>query len=199
MPRAALSADRVDETASLADAEVVARVRAGDVAAFEGLYATYRRPLWKFAYHYVQSSAAAEDVVQTVFATLWERRAAWSVSASIKLWLYGAVRNQALNYRRHAAVVRRVEDAAGGTSLVVGEAPPRPDVALEASALTATLRAAVAALPERTRLALTLRWHHELGYAEIGQVLGVSTAAAHKQVAKAERALRPLLEAVRHS
>jgi len=86
---------------------VVARVRAGDEGACETLFRTFHAPLWKFAYGYVRSREAAEEIVQEVFLALWRNRATWEVHTSVRAWLFGAVRHQALNYLRHERLVSR--------------------------------------------------------------------------------------------
>ncbi len=119
------------------DAELVARIRAGDEGGCEALYVAHHGPLWRFAYGYVRSAEIAEELVQEVFLALWRNRADWEVSGSVRAWLYGAVRNRALNpgdravgrpavapsYRavRHARVPRR----GAADALVSPRAPPR--------------------------------------------------------------------------
>jgi RNA polymerase sigma-70 factor (ECF subfamily) len=176
--------------------EIVQRIRAGDADAFRTLYLTYHRSLWEFAHGFLRSSQDAEELVQDVFLAVWTTRAQWQVRDGVRAYLYGAVRNRALNMLRHARVVRagEVEQLGSGLGLAMGEDPQQPDAAAELRELEAAVVRAVAALPERRRVAFTLRWRHGLSYPEIGKVLGTSPEAVMVAVSRAREALRPILE-----
>jgi RNA polymerase sigma factor (sigma-70 family) len=93
--------------------------------------------------------------------------------------------NAARDARRRGAVRRRRED--GGSSAadvaVPERAGGRPDV-----------RAAVAALPERQRLVLFLRYYADLDYEAIARVAGIRTGTVGPTLMAAQRALRRALE-----
>src|SRR5881227_3517866 len=84
--------------------EWFARVRTGDAQAFEALFRAYVDPLCSFAYSYVESESQAQEIVQDLFARLWERRETLERPRSVRAYLYGATRNRVLNERRHARV-----------------------------------------------------------------------------------------------
>lgn len=96
------------ESSQRPDREWFKRIRRGDRDAFELLFRGYYDCLCTFAEGYVRSFSEAEDVVDQVFLTLWESRAEWNLRRSIKSYLYGAVRNGALNHLKHRCVVERV-------------------------------------------------------------------------------------------
>lgn len=172
------------------EAGSVARIRAGDEAACEALYRRYHEPLWRFAYRYVRSAAAAEEIVHDVFLALWRDRAACDVSGPIRAWLYSAVRHHALNHLRHERVVARFNEAAGAHAAAIdvtamGAPPPDVHDALEAGDLADAVHRALAALPERRRLAMTLRWKHDLSSAEIARALGTTDASVRVLLTRA--------------
>lgn len=192
------------------DAALVARVRAGDVGAYEALYLAYHEPLWRFAYRYVRSAAVAEELVQEVFFTLWRNRDTWEVTGSVRAWLYGAVRNQALNHVRHERLAARVaerqrgpgaagappeEDApdAGAGALAMAAPPPDAHALTEAHDLEAAVVRAIAALPERRRVVMALRWRHDLTPQEIARVLGTTPEVVRVLLSRARRELAALL------
>lgn len=190
------------------DAEVVSRVRAGDEAAFERLYLEYHDRLWKFAYGDVRSSAVAEELVQEVFLGLWRNRAQWDVRASIRAWLYAAVQHHARNHLRHERVVARLRDrvtaapsepldGADERGIAMGAPAPDAHAAIEEQELDDAVARALDAIPERRRLAMTLRWKHELSAPEIAQVLGTSPEAVRVLLARARQDLGALLALLR--
>src|ERR1700691_4531022 len=80
--------------------DLVARIRAGDTHAYRAMFEAYYDPLCAFAGAYVDSPPTAEELVQDVFAWVWAERTRWTVRDSLKNYLFGAVRNRALNARR---------------------------------------------------------------------------------------------------
>ena len=181
---------------SAADAaDVVARVRAGDERAFERLFRAHYDGLCGFVIRYVHQRALAEELVQDLFAALWARRESWEVrggSGSVRAYLFAAARNRALNLRARRAVERDWE-AAETDVRELHRAPPRADDALEAAELHARLDAAIESLPERCRLVMQLRWRDQLSYAEIAEVMGISTKGVENQLSRGLKALRETL------
>ena len=192
------------------DAMLVARVRVGDESACEALYLEYHERLWKFAYGYVRSRDVAEEIVQEVFLSLWRDRREWDVRSNARAWLYAAVRNHALNHIRHERVVARLTtpraradvavglrvepaDAEGGWPLAMGAPPADAQLAVEERELDDVVARAVAALPERRRVAMTLRWKHDLSAAEIARVLSTTPESVRVLLTRARQDLAGLL------
>jgi RNA polymerase sigma-70 factor, ECF subfamily len=178
------------------DAQVVARVRAGDEGGFGRLFTELYEPLWRFAFGCVRSSEAAEEIVQAVFLRVWEQRETWDAPAGVRAYFYSAVRNRALNYHRHERVVSEAAQGAAaspGEGFGQGVAPAAPDAAAESADLRRVLGEAVARLPERRRVALSLRWQHDMSYDEIAASMQTTAKAAAMLVARAMDALREAL------
>lgn len=177
------------------DAALAERVRAGDERAFETMVRTYAPRLARFAYDYVGSMEAAEEITDDVFLWVWEHRTTWEVRGSLRGYLFRAVRNRALNARRDAAYqtaweIRHADDpAAAGIGGVVRDAVAD----LEAQELGATLRAAIDQLGEGRRTVVLLRWVQEMSYAEIAEVTGTSVVGVKQQLNRALKDLRGLL------
>ena len=187
--------------------ELVLRIAAGDESACEALYLAYRAPLWRFAYGYVRSREVAEELVQEVFLSLWRNRGNVEVRACIRAWLYAAVRNHALNHLRHERIVTRLSKRAAngrtdphgagaqGAERGIAMGAPSPDAQsiVEANELDEAVARAVALLPERRRLAMTLRWKHDLSPIEIARVLGTTPESVRVLLTRARQELAQLL------
>jgi RNA polymerase sigma-70 factor, ECF subfamily len=189
---------------STAEVDLIARIRAGDESAFEALHSSYHHALWRFAHNQVRTPQGAEDIVQDVFLALWRNRAGWEVTTSIAGWLYGAVRHHALRYlQRERTVVRLAEravvHAAGGATsaevadVAMGATMPDAHEAVVARELDDAVAQALAALPERRRIAMTLRWKHQLSAPEIAAVLGTTPEAVRVLLTRARQELSALL------
>jgi RNA polymerase sigma-70 factor, ECF subfamily len=198
------------------ESDLVARIRGSDEAAFESLYLAHHDELWRFAYSYVGSRDVAEELVQDVFLAVWGTRATWEVSTRVRAWLYASVRHLALNYLRHERVVARTIGAgawagahdsrpggkASGTQQLepmgMGAGPMDQQLALEAEELARAVGRAIADLPERRRIAMTLRWKHDMSSLEIARVLGTTPEAVRTLLTRARADLASLLERARH-
>jgi RNA polymerase sigma-70 factor (ECF subfamily) len=173
------------------------RICSGDRAAFDALYLAYAPLLFDRAFSLIGSRADAEELVQDVFIAVWQRRDGWAREGSVAGYLLRAVRNRAFNHLRHRRVVRRLEEAMPHDESVVpgmGEPARSPDQLAAANELEALVQQAIDALPERRRLALTLRLVHQMSFAEVGEVMQISEKAAFILVSRARASLQPLLD-----
>jgi RNA polymerase sigma-70 factor (ECF subfamily) len=147
------------------------------------LYERHGPILLAYAVSLLQDSTAGEDVLHQVFMKLLQREVV--IDAPPLHYLYRAVRNTALNYRRHHA--RHRELATNGHWL---EGPPgMRDTAL-------ALQSALADLPEEQRAIVVLRVWGQLTFEEAAAALDISpnTAASRYRYAlsKLKEQLRPL-------
>ncbi len=165
---------------------------AGDERAFESLFHAYYAPLCRFLVAYVEPPAA-EEIAQDLFLRLWRDRARAPVRGSIRAYLYVAGRNAALNQLRHARIHERWRGRAGDRPAPGTTRTPEDEVVSEE--LADAVAAALAELPERARLAATLRWQHQLSYAEIAAVMEISVKGVENQLSRVARALRERLAA----
>ena len=148
----------------------------------EQIEAVYRSRVAEFcrvAAAIVGDRDAAADVVQDAFASAVRARARFRGDGPLEAWLWRLVVNEARDVARAA---RRGE--------VIEFAPPaaRPE--------HDRVGAAVAALPERQRLTLFLRYDADLEYAEIADGLGISVGTVGATLTAARDAVRRALEEV---
>jgi RNA polymerase sigma-70 factor (ECF subfamily) len=132
--------------------------------------------------------------VQDAFAALWSARDTVTITTSLRAYLYAAVRNRALNSRRHDAVAADwVRDEADDDVRALHPSPVQPDELLARAQTDEQVEAALRSLPERCRLVMRLRWQEELSYAEIAESIGISIKGVEKHLARGLQALRQLL------
>lgn len=185
---------RVEEVA--ADRALVRRLTQGDEAAFRDIVAEYFGRLSRFAYSLVGARDIADDIAQDVLARIWERRVTWHPEHSIEAYLYGAVRNAALNELRRTNVRNRKTAA---LTEAIEHDTQRPDVIdrLSIETMSRALRAEIDRLPERRRTALRLRYEEGLMYPTIAATLGISVKSAEQLVALTIQTLRKALRHLR--
>lgn len=181
---------------------LIQRAKEGDREAFTGLIRVHRPSVQRVALRLVGNHEDAEDIAQEVFVRAWrglERLAPGEALASrFASWLYTITVRQCRDLMRrrgrrpeHAAARLLLEGSDLGGSVVSKERGPcevgvRREVA-------ATIETAVAALPERLRVAFVLRALEGLDYGEVGEITGVRPATVRTQMVQARRALRRML------
>ncbi len=176
---------------SAQDAALIAGIRAGDEAAFDTLLTTYYPGLFRLAVRYVRDHAVAEDLVSDVLFRIWAQRERWEVRTSVVTYLYGAVRNRAVNYLRHERTARRWRERE--EALPADERTGRAeaaDAAVEVADLDQAITRAIERLPARCRQVFVLSRESGLSYAEIAAVMGISPKTVEVQMWKALKALR---------
>jgi len=187
----AASAARVDRIAR--DRATVEAVRAGDMAAFEAVFREYYAPLVAFATSYTHDNAVAEELVAESFATLWERRVGWRIRTTIEAFVFGVVRHRITDAWRVRKRRRELDTAYAADPSIFVMPAVRPDDAMERVELETRIARAIDALPHRYRTVVILRVRREMGYEEIAEALGVSSAAVQQQMSRAVRMLRAAL------
>ena len=152
------------------------------VATLEALESLYRADLLRFvraATAIVGDEAAGRDAVQDGFVQAVRRRASFKGDAPLEAWVWRIVINEALAQRRRRAP--ELEWHSENTSAPSANGVPEQD---------ATIRAWVAALPERQRLAVFLRYFADLDYRSIAVALEVEVGTVSATLATAHAALR---------
>lgn len=173
----------------LSDSEkyIIKGIQKGDPQAFKMLMKKYFSELADFAYHYVKSSQTAKDVVQDVFANIWERKDSWHPNQSIKMYLYQSVKNEALKKIRDQKTEKKYIKAYS-TERKSWRVFPRE---LEnADQFKKDVQRAIQELPDRARMAYKLHRRDGLTYKEIAKVMEISHKTVESQISRALKILR---------
>lgn len=174
------------------DSDLVARIRGGDEDAFQRVFLDHYDAMCRCAHRFVGSREAAEDVVQSVFRHIWERRAVWQPTVNVRAYLLGATRNAALNEVRRCATADRLEGRLAADGRAPGmSAPAVPiDQVVEAAELAAAIEAAAAELTPRCRDVFQRRWRNGLTVPETARLLGLAPKTVEMYWTKALIAIR---------
>ncbi len=186
-----LSQSFPDPTPLVSDADLLARLRGGDHAAFDAIFRQWYEPVVRSANRVLHDPGVAEELSQDVFLELWRRRESLAPDSSVAGYLMQAVRNRSLNHLRHLQVQKK--------SAVYVEALSEPaehaDADAQAGELQDAIREAIGALPPRTREVFLMSRERNLRYSEIAEQLGVSVKAVEANMSRALRQLREKLAA----
>ena len=175
----------------LLELQVFASLKEGHESAFEMLFKTYYPLLCRYAYSFLNDNDEAEEVVQTAFITVWDKRDSIEIQTSIKSYLYRMVRNSCLNVIKHEKVKQQhaAYEMAGGEPSHEG-----PTQSVLSSELEEKIYVAMKALPEQCRLVFQLSRFEELKYAEIATQLNISIKTVENHMGKALKIMREQLK-----
>ena len=202
-----------DLAATPTDAELMARVVAGDEQAFAALYDRHVHAVYGAVLRYLGDPGAAEDVVQETYLAMWTRSDSYAAeTGSLVGWLLAIARHRAIDRLRSLArrplVVALAPATSEGTEsdeerllalgrpiAVAAMADDPPDLA-ERRWLRAVIQAAVEEMSAPEREVLELAYDEGLTQAEIAQRLGWPLGTVKTRTRRGLLRLRAMLERV---
>ena len=190
-----------------ADAALVNRAQAGDVKAFEMLVVKYQRRIERLIGRMVRDVDLVPDIAQETFIRAYRAIPQFRGESAFYTWLYRIAVNTAkkelMDRKRDPTVsesalatARDEEDetSRAETELIDGETP---EAVLASKQVAAAVNAAVQALSEELRQAITLREIEGMSYEEIAELMGCPIGTVRSRIFRAREAiaqrLRPLL------
>ena len=175
----------------LRDNQLFESLKAGDITAFEMLFRTFYQPLCNYAFTFVQDHDDAEEIVQSTFLMVWEKKEVLEIRTGVKPYLYAMVRNACLNVIKH----EKVKQQHAAVEMVMGERSVESVTrTVMASELEEKIYRAMEALPEQCRLVFKLSRFEELKYAEIATQLNISIKTVENHMGKALKIMREQLK-----
>ncbi|MFF4124697.1 RNA polymerase sigma factor [Microbispora rosea] len=167
------------------DLPLLRLVAAGDEHAFELLYTRHAHALLAYAEGLLRDRGAAEEALQETFIALWRSARTYEGRSTVRTWLYGICRRQALKRMNGGRPAPRPLDEAA----LLPSTEPDPEVVTLARADTAAVAAALTALPATHREVLTLALSAGLSHAEISQILDIPVGTVKSRLFTARAAL----------
>ncbi|MDI1273406.1 RNA polymerase sigma factor RpoE [Polaromonas sp.] len=195
--------------ASDSDAMLVERTVAGDQRAFELLVIKYQRRIQRLIGRMVRDVDLVEDIAQETFIRAYRALAQFRGEAQFYTWLYRIAVNTAkkalMELKRDPTVSENSfksgqSDESDETSPLENEliSSETPEAVLAGKEIAQMVNAAMEALPEELRQAITLREIEGLSYEEISEVMNCPIGTVRSRIFRAREAIsariKPLLE-----
>lgn len=189
------------------DQMLVERTVAGDHKAFELLVIKYQRRIERLIGRMVRDTDLVQDIAQETFIRAYKALSQFRGEAQFYTWLYRIAVNSAkkalVDLKRDPVMsegsFRQGDDedetSFGGNELTSGETP---ETELAAKEIAAAVNAAMEALPEELRQAVTLREIEGLSYEDISEVMNCPIGTVRSRIFRAREAIsakvRPMLD-----
>jgi RNA polymerase sigma-70 factor (ECF subfamily) len=192
---AILEAPAAGDTASaLSDAELVTRIRAGELALFELLMRRFNRRLFLIARSILLSNDEAEDAVQEAYVRGWRRLNEFRGPDGLGAWFARIVTNEALMMLRKRNGKDMMDLAEVSETLIDHATAPEHEA--ETMQLRTLLEHAIDRLPQPFRTTYVLREVEQLSVAETAACLDIDPATVKTRIHRARKLLRRHLSQV---
>jgi RNA polymerase sigma-70 factor (family 1) len=167
---------------NVGDPALLIRIAAGDEEAFRQVYVFYYRRLYRFACALVKTPEPAEEMVEDVFVRVWQLRETAGSIQNLRVYLYTAVKNSALNYLSQKAR-QSITEPFDHIHITVGSTTDTPEQLLITAEMQQKIQIAVDALPPRCKMIFKLVREDGLKYKEIAGILNISVNTIDAQMA----------------
>jgi RNA polymerase sigma factor (sigma-70 family) len=178
------------------EADLLARSRKGDLAAFNILVEHYQAAVFNLSLRMLGVQHAAEDAAQEAFIAAYRNLEKFR-GGSFRAWLFRIAANACYDEmrRRRARPASSLDEAVGEGErrLDAPDRAPSPEERAEQSELRETLARALASIPDEQRLAIVLSDVQGLDYAEIAEVMECSLGTVKSRIARGRTRLRTIL------
>jgi RNA polymerase sigma-70 factor, ECF subfamily len=182
------------------EAELIARILAGEKELFHELIRPYERMVYMTAFAIVKNEADAEDCAQSAVVNAYRNLEKFRGNAKFSTWLVTIAVNEARQKlrKRKRASEDSLDEVVAGEEEAITPAPLTdwreiPLEALERKELRGELRAAIAELPDIYRQIFTLRDLEELNVAETAAALGINENTVKVRLHRARMMLQQRL------
>jgi RNA polymerase sigma-70 factor (ECF subfamily) len=174
---------------TLPDKETLRALSRGDQSAFQQVFDAWYIKLCQYAFTMVRDMDEAEDVVQSIFIKLWEKREELDIRQTIQSYLFKAVYHRCINVLEHRTIKLKYQDHETRDAFRQVQSPEVFPQELEDN-----IKRAINTLPPQCRTIFTMSRFEEMRYAEIADKLKISVNTVENQISKALKILRSELK-----
>lgn len=172
--------------------DAVSRAQAGSSDAWGELYREFAPAMFRFCRRALPTREDAEDATAEIFLKLRDKIGQYDPSRPFSAWLYKVAANHCWDMLRRRRVRQDLETGEVETLPLEHPDPGQLDKLIEERS-NDQVRAALASLPSRARMALVLRYYSDMSYDEIADALGVRRPFVGVVLLRARHQLRDAL------
>ena len=167
--------------------EFVKRLQSGDQLAFEALYHTYSKEIYRKLIKMVKDVTLAEELTQDVFVKIWNKREVITIEKPFRHYLLTLANNIVNDFYRKVARERRLQDEIIAASTELYN-PTEDQIYYKES--KELMDAAIDSLPTQQRLVFQLCKIEGKSYEEVSNLLGISTSTISNHIVKGTKTIK---------
>jgi RNA polymerase sigma factor (sigma-70 family) len=177
-----------DGSVDAKDARLIVQVAGGDLHAFELLYRGYFPRLTRFLNRITRNLQMIEEIVNDTMLVVWKKAPTYDATCKVSTWVF------AIAYRKaRKAIDASDEPVDAGPDLREAEPGSQPEQQFAHLRRQQAVDAALYALPLEQRAVVQLSYFHDMGYADIAEVMGCPLNTVKTRMFHARRRLAALL------
>lgn len=187
------------EASETTDETLLRQYAAGDVGAFDRLYARYELPLWRYVLRHSGDRAAADELTQEIWFAVARESHRFRSDGRFRPWLYTLARNRVIDRLRTTHRHASLDEAPPGSDtplveLLADASGASPEQQFESADQGAAIIAALDRLPPDQREAFVLQADSGLSIEEIAAVTATRYETAKSRLRYARERLKALLQ-----
>ena len=155
-----------------------------DQRAFRQFFDLYYHKLLNFAYFFLESSVAAEEVVSTVFISLWKNRKKLPEINRIEAYLFSSTKNKSYNYLRDNKRLIQFRDIDSESDFLVPQFE-NPETEMLSREFREKIIEIIEELPPKCKMIFTLIREDGMKYKEVAELLDISIKTVEVQMGRA--------------
>jgi len=185
--------------ANAVESELIARFKAGDIAAFNLLTRRWYEKIMGFLYRVLGNIEDAEDACQKTFMAVYTRIHQLSDNDRFTTWLYQIANNNAMDQIRDRKRLLRRDGSPDDEEYSQSDDPPDPEtVTMETSvdteALSRIFEEAMQTIPDEQRTVIVMKLYEGLKFTEIAQILDITANTVKSRMYSGLRAMKGVLD-----
>ncbi len=179
----------------MTDTELVAKIKKGDMNAFDELVDLYNKRVANIAYSLLSDREDALDAAQEVFIKVYRNIANFRGESSVSTWIYKITKNVCTDMlrKRKGNIISLDSDDEDEPKLEISDESTAPEHIAERNAQIEAVRRAVSMLDENMRMVITLFDINGLSYEETATVLKCPVGTVKSRLYRAREQLRKIL------
>jgi RNA polymerase sigma-70 factor (ECF subfamily) len=187
---------------SLSDEDLMSRVAEDDERAFSELVRRFQGRVTNLVSRVLNDRECSDDLAQEVFVRVYVHRRNYRRGSKFSTWLFTIAANLAKNEirrrvrRRNWFSLDALQEMVNDSAIQLADPKEGQETGLERAQLQEAVARAIAAVPEKYRLALVLRDIEGMAYEEIGQVLGIPGGTVRSRINRARAMLKHKLQSL---
>lgn len=181
----------MEDYSTFTDLQLIDLLKNDDDSAFKTLYQRYWKRLLYFANQKTADLAEAENVVQDIFVSLWNRRSDLNISISLENYLIVSVKYRVIKLFNKQRTQRISEEKSLVSYDILDDSTQQY---LDFEELQHRLQELIGKLPEKGALIYRMNKEQGMNHKQIAQELGISEKAVNSHLVRSKKALRSGLD-----